>query len=177
MELIYRECTERDAEMLLAYTNKVGGETDFLSFGRDEFLITAERERSFIKRFQNNKKDLMLVATVDGLIVANASIESNRINRFSHQGELSVTVLEKYWGMGIGSHLVEMLLSHAKSVGLKSVNLFVRSDNERAISLYKKYGFEKVGTYKSYFYIKGKYFDADFMQFLLNYFSMNEKSC
>ncbi|MBQ7356533.1 MAG: GNAT family N-acetyltransferase [Clostridia bacterium] len=167
MEVVYRECTERDAEMLLAYTNRVGAETDYLSFGKDEFLVPVERERSFIRRFQNNKKDLMLVATLDGLIVANASIESSRISRFAHQGELSVTVLKKFWGQGIATRLIEMLLEHSKENGITDVTLFVRSDNERAISLYEKCGFVKIGTHKNYFKINGKYYDADFMQKLL----------
>ena len=167
MDIVFRECVESDAEMLLAYANRVGGETDYLSYGKDEFLISAERERSFIKRFQNNKKDLMLVATHDDLIVANASIEANRINRFSHQGELSVTVLKKYWGLGIARKLIEMLLSHSKENGLTTVTLYVRSDNERAIRLYKKCGFSTVGTIKRYFKVKNEYFDADFMQILL----------
>ena len=167
MEIVYRECVERDAEMLLAYVNRVGGESDYLSYGKDEFLIPVERERSFIRRFQNTKKDLMLVAEIDGLIVANASIESSRISRFSHQGELSVTVLKRYWGQGIATRLVEILLSHSRENGITDVHLFVRSDNERAISLYKKCGFEKIGTHKSYFKVNNKYYDADFMQILL----------
>jgi RimJ/RimL family protein N-acetyltransferase len=167
MEVEYRECVERDAEMLLAYTNKVGGETDYLSYGKDEFLVPVERERSFIRRFQNAKKDLMLVALVDGLIVANASVESSRIARFSHQGELSVTVLKKYWGQGIATRLIEMLISHSREAGITDLTLFVRSDNERAISLYKRCGFEKIGTHRNYFKINNKYYDADFMQILL----------
>ena len=168
MEVVYRECVERDAEMILAYRNMVGGETDYLSYGKDEFMIPAERERSFIRRFQNNKKDMMLVATVDGLIVANASVESSRISRFSHQGELSVTVLKKYWGQGIATRLIEMLLQHSRENGITDVTLFVRSDNERAVSLYKKCGFEKIGTHKNYFKINSKYYDADFMQIILS---------
>ena len=167
MEIVYRECVERDAEMLLAYTNKVGGETDYLSYGRDEFLISAERERNFIRRFQNNKKDIMLVALVDGLIVANGSVEANRISRFSHQGELSVTVLKQYWGNGIATRLIEMMLEHSRENGITNLTLYVRSDNERAISLYKKCGFEKIGTAKNYFKVKNKYYDADFMQIIL----------
>ena len=167
MDIVYRVCDERDAEMLLAYVNRVGGETDYLSYGKDEFLIPAERERSFIRRFQNNKKDLMLVAVHDGLIVANASIESSRISRFAHQGELSVTVLKKYWGQGIGTRLIEMLLEHCRENGITDVTLFVRSDNERAILLYKRCGFEKIGTHRNYFKVKGAYYDADFMQILL----------
>ena len=168
MEVVLRECVESDAEMLLAYVNTVGGETDYLSYGRDEFLIPVERERSFIRRFSNTKKDLMLVATVDGLIVANASIESSRISRFAHQGELSITVLKRFWGQGIATRLVEMLLSHCRENGITDVTLFVRSDNARAISLYEKCGFCKIGTHKNYFKINNKYYDADFMQILLD---------
>ena len=167
MEVVYRECVESDAEMLLAYVNTVGGETDYLSYGKNEFLIPAERERSFIRRFNNTKKDLMLVALVDGLIVANASVESSRISRFAHQGELSVTVLKKYWGQGIATRLIEMLIMHCKENGITDLTLFVRSDNERAISLYNKCGFSKIGTHKNYFKINNRYYDADFMQIIL----------
>lgn len=163
MDFIIREATGADAEKMLHYNNIVGGETDFLSFGSDTFNISAEKEARFLERFKNSKKDLMLVALDGDKIVANASVEGNRTKRYAHRAELSITVLQEYWGKGIGSALMDRLISFSKSTGYKSLYLDVRGDNERAISLYKKFGFEKIGVYDDYFNINGKYYPAILM--------------
>ena len=163
MDFIIREATGADAEKMLHYNNIVGGETDFLSFGSDTFNISAEKEARFLERFKNSKKDLMLVALDGDKIVANASVEGNRTKRYAHRAELSITVLQEYWGKGIGSALMDRLISFSKSTGYKSLYLDVRGDNGRAISLYKKFGFEKIGVYDDYFNINGKYYPAILM--------------
>ena len=122
--------------------------------------ISKEKEARFIERFKSNKRELMLVALDGERIVANACIEANRIFRYSHRGELSITVLRQYWGRGIGSALMERLVSFAKDVGFKSIYLDVRADNTRAIALYEKFNFKKLGIYKDYFKILDDYYDA-----------------
>ena len=71
--------------------------------------------------------------------------------RMSHRAELGITVLMSEWGKGLGSRLMETVIEYAKNSGIEIIELAVRSDNERAIRLYKKHGFESVGVYKSYF--------------------------
>ncbi len=163
MDFLIREATTADAEKMLHYNNIVGGETDFLSFGADMFNISVEKEARFLERFKNSKKDLMLVALDGDKIVANASVEGNRTKRYAHRAELSITVLCDYWGKGIGSALMDGLISFSKEADYKSICLDVRSDNERAISLYKKFGFEEIGVYKDYFNINEKYYPAILM--------------
>ena len=51
--------------------------------------------------------------------------------------------------MGIGTALLTHLLDVAKERGLKKVHLTVRADNQRAIGLYKKFGFKGEGTFQS----------------------------
>lgn len=163
MKIEIREACAADAEKMILYNKKVGSETDFLSFGTDTFNISCDKEARFLERFRNSKKDLMLVAYDNEKIVANASIEGHRTQRYSHRAELSITVLKKYWGQGIGSSLMEKLIAFAEEIGYKSIYLEVRSDNERAINLYKKFGFVCAGVYKEYFKIDSKYYDADLM--------------
>ena len=163
MDFLIREVSGTDAAKMLHYNNIVGGETDFLSFGADTFNISPEKEACFLERFRNSKKDLMLVALDGDKIVANASVEGNRTKRYAHRAELSITVLRDYWGKGIGSELMDKLISFSKAKGYKSIYLDVRGDNERAISLYKKFGFEKIGVYNDYFNINGKYYPAILM--------------
>ena len=167
MNVVYREARADDAIALLEHINTVGKETDFLSFGGGAFSISPEKEARFIERFHSAKNDLMLIAVADGRVLGNGVIESERIPRFSHRATLSVTVLADFWGMGIGSELVRRLIEFSRSAGISTVSLEVRSDNARAISLYKKFGFRKIGVYERYFKIADRFFDADLMQITL----------
>lgn len=87
--------------------------------------------------------------------------------RMSHRAELGITVLMSEWGKGLGNRLMETVIEYAKNSGIEIIELAVRSDNERAIRLYKKHGFESVGVYKSYFKIDEKYADFKLMNLYL----------
>lgn len=165
--MIYREVCYDDAEMLMKYNNIVGGETDFLSFGKDTFNISVESEKRFLNRFINNKKNVMLVALDDSGIVANASIERNRIDRYSHRAELSITVRRDRWGQGIGSELMRRLIDFSVNSGVEVIYLDVRADNTRAKALYNKFGFSSIGVFKRYFKIGNDYFDGEIMTLML----------
>ena len=166
MDIVYREAVGPDAAALLTHLSCVGGETDNLSYSEKTFSISEERERRFIEKFEKSKYDVMLVALDGDVVVGNAIVERNKIARYNHRAEISITVLKKYWGRGIGSQLMQMMIDFAKQTGVEILYLEVRSDNERAISLYKKFGFSKIGAYENFFKIEGEYYDADFM--LLN---------
>ena len=163
MNIIYREAMPNDAPALLLHVTSVGGETNNLSYGKDTFLISEEREAKFIQRFYKSKTDLMLVAIDGDKVVGNAIVERNRVARYRHRAELSITVLRDFWGRGIGTQLMEMMIDFAKDTGIEILYLEVRSDNHRAVSLYERFGFEKIGTYKNFFKIGEEYYDAYLM--------------
>ena len=54
-----------------------------------------------------------------------------------------------YRGLGYGQKLMDMAINLAKKEEIDSIELNVNRDNEVAISLYKKNGFEV--TYKDYY--------------------------
>ena len=163
MDIIYREANRNDAAGLLEHLRCVGSETDNLSFSGDTFAISEEREAKFIEKFKNSKTDIMFVAVDGEDVVGNAIVERNRILRYNHRAEISITVLKEYWGRGIGSRLMEMMIEFAETTGIEILYLEVRADNQRAVNLYKKYGFEAIGTYKNFFKIGKSYFDAMLM--------------
>lgn len=167
MAIIYKVASKEDAAGLLLHISLVGGETDFLSFGKNAFNISEEREAKFIERFRTAKNDVMLVALDGDKVVGNAVLEAERIPRYSHRATLSVTVLKEYWGRGIGTELIKRLIEFAKSTSLSVVSLEVRADNSRAITLYEKFGFKKIGVYEQYFKIGERFFDAILMQLLI----------
>ena len=165
--LEFREAKESDAQALLTHLGKVGAETDNLTFGKEGFRISPEREARFINRFIKNEDEIMLVAMDGDVVVANGVIERERIPRLSHISRLTITVLKNYWGQGIGSRLMKMMIDFCVSTDAKVISLEVRSDNDRAVKLYEKFGFETIGLYKKFFKINGEYHDAYLMQLIL----------
>lgn len=81
----------------------------------------------------------------------------------SHRAEFGVSVAKSEWGRGVGSALLQKIIEYAKTHRIELVSLEVRSDNKRAIHVYEKFGFRKIGTSPAYFKIDGEYFDFDLM--------------
>ena len=163
MNIIYRKASPSDAKGILEHLATVGGETDNLSYSADTFKISEEREARFIDRFAKSKDDIMLVALDGDKVVGNAIVERNRVARYHHRAEISITVIKDYWGNGIGSRLMEMMIEFAKAVGIEMLYLEVRDDNVRALKLYRKYGFSEIGVYENFFKIADKYYNARLM--------------
>ena len=163
MNIIYRKATPEDAAALLKHVRTVGGETDNLSYSSSTFNISEEKESRFINRFCKSDNDIMLVACDGDVIVGNAIVERNRIERYKHRAEISITVLRDYWGQSIGSELMQMMIDFATSVNIEILYLEVRADNERALNLYRKFGYKEIGIFKDFFKIDNLYYDAVLM--------------
>jgi [ribosomal protein S18]-alanine N-acetyltransferase len=68
---------------------------------------------------------------------------------------LTVGVAHDRWGEGIGAALVENLLAEAGRRGCTEVFLEVRTDNDRAQRLYRRYGFVGIGVRRGYYQPSG----------------------
>ena len=65
------------------------------------------------------------------------------------KGELmALNVHPECWGFGIGAHLVNAALEGFNHVGINNVYLWVVEGNDRAINLYKGFGFAWSGATK-----------------------------
>ena len=74
----------------------------------------------------------------------------------SGNGDLdSIAIDPKYRKLGIGSQLVNYTIERFKKMGLKKVFLEVRTTNKKAISFFKKLGFEIKKMIKDYYRDKG----------------------
>lgn len=158
--LILRKPEEQDAKNMISYLNQVGGESDNLLFGENEFHLTVEQEVSYLKSLESQPGTLMLLGLLDSEIVSVAQISCLSRKRISHNAEIALSVKKAHWQKGIGRHMMEELLAFARNTGvIRTVSLGVRADNENAVHLYEKLGFKKVGVHKDYFLIRGEYFD------------------
>ena len=108
-------------------------------------VITCPELQVYIAGFGNSKHDKALIAEVDGNIVG--AIWARIMNDYGHidvdTPSLAMSVLKAYRGMGIGTLLLEQMLSAEKAAGYAKLSLSVQKDNY-AVKLYRKVGFTTV---------------------------------
>ncbi len=167
MKFLIRKAEPSDSAEILDFLKQVGSESDNLTFGKEGLPFTEEQERNFIESTNSSKNNCIIVACGGNKIIGNASLGGNNCDRMKHQRTLGISVLKDYWGMGVGSLLLSEIIKFAKSSGTEIITLEVRSDNLRAIGLYEKFGFKKIGQFKGFFKIDGKYVDFDYMNLYL----------
>jgi RimJ/RimL family protein N-acetyltransferase len=151
---------ERDAEEIVDMSVAMGGESDNLTFGSDDFYFTIDQQRIFISNIRHREGCLYVAALCDGKIAGTLSFIASPRRRVMHRGEMGIGILKDYWGIGIGSCLMEYFLKWAKSdETIKKVDLQVREDNTRAINLYIKYGFKIEGRISLGMCVDDEYYD------------------
>lgn len=162
--LLIREVWVEDARALLDYVERISGESDFLSFGPGEFELTEPEEEEFIRKCLASDNQLYILGSIDDTIVATLHFSAGRRPRVRHSGEFGMSVRKQYWGLGIGSLMLDTLIEWARDTQVvKKINLRVRTDNQRAILLYEGKGFVKEGTIRKEILLDGNYFDHHWM--------------
>ena len=146
-KITIRSVEPEDAAGMLQYMKIMLAETPFLLRTPEEFNYTPEEEAQILAGRKNDPRSLMLVAEIEGQIIASADVCSHgTISRVQHRSELGISVRKDYWRQGIGSFLMERLISFAKQSGFEQIELTVESKNQRALRLYLKNGFIVYGT-------------------------------
>lgn len=167
--LVIREAQKEDASLILEYINKVGTESDNLTFGEGEFGITPEKEAEVIEEIAKSDNQLMICAFIKDKLVGQLFFRAGSRPRIRHSGEFGITVLKEYWGMGIGKELLSYLIAWAKETQIiRKINLRVRNDNHNAIGLYKKMGFAAEGIITREFFINGEFYSSIHMGIEIN---------
>jgi putative acetyltransferase len=99
-----------------------------------------------------------------GDVVGNAGIHRNLRPRRIHSADLGMSVCESWQGRGVGSALMAALLDIADNWWqVRRVQLEVYADNEPAVALYRKFGFEVEGTMRGDSFRDGQYVDSHVM--------------
>lgn len=108
------------------------------------------------------KTDLLLVAELDGTVVGAAGLHPAGVSpRRRHVLLLGISVLPEAQGHGVGSALMAALCDYAdRWAGVLRIELGVYTDNDKAIGLYKKFGFDIEGTMRGYAMRDGQFADT-----------------
>jgi putative acetyltransferase len=106
-----------------------------------------------------------LVAVVGDRVVGMIGVQTfpNR-PRKRHVGTIGMGVHDEWQGRGIGAALMRAALDLAdKWLNLLRMELEVYTDNEAAIRLYERFGFEREGTRRQDAFRDGRYVDSYMM--------------
>ncbi len=154
-----RTATRSDAAAYVTYMNAIGGESDYLTFGRDEYDRSVSDMVATIDKMSSHDNELFIVAVEGGQVIGALMLEAGQRPRVRHAVELSVTVRKEFWGRGVGSALIAYALDWVKRVRtITKVNLQVREDHEHAIRLYERKGFISEGTPSRALLVEGRYY-------------------
>ena len=108
------------------------------------------------------KADLLLVAERGGELVGSAGMHPvGPSPRRRHAMAIGISVRAEAQGQGVGSALMQAMCDYAdRWIGLLRLELTVYVDNERAIALYRRFGFEVEGRLRGYVLRDGAFVDA-----------------
>lgn len=116
----------------------------------DAHDVTDEQRIIWFKSLSRRDDYYIKGVSLSGVPVGAVGIK--HIDKDKAMGEYWGYIGEKqYWGKGIGKEMMRKILELAhSSLKLKKIYLKVLNHNIRAISLYEKIGFKKIGTNEKY---------------------------
>ena len=124
--------------------------------------LPSERVQHSIDGFQRfGPDDHIFVAVLeDGTVIGSAGLQVCTNPRMRHVGTLGMLVHTEFQNQGIGTALMKTVLELADNwLMLVRVELEVFADNQRAIRLYEKLGFETEGRKRMSCVRSGRYAD------------------
>lgn len=128
---------------------------------------TLMNSKSYLSKEDSLRHQFVAVLKKDRaseIIVGTAGLHVNELPRKRHSGTIGIMVHTEYQGMGIGKQLMSTVLDVADNrLMLTRIELEVFADNEKAINLYQKFGFEVEGVKKKAAIRNGRYADEMLM--------------
>lgn len=169
-EILIRSAIKEDASATLSQKHSSILEEVHQMITPKEFKTTIESEEKWIEQHRENPYYIALVAVLDNEIVGLIDFSNEPKDRIAHAGYLGMSINKANRSSGIGTILLKALIDWAKTTDkIEKINLRVHSDNDIAIGLYKKMGFEIEGVQKRDLkYGPGKYVDTVLMGKILD---------
>jgi len=153
-----------DAQQLADYANKIRCETKFITMSEEDEISTPTSQEKWIQSTLDNNRNFIFSAKINGKMVGSGNFGSkSKKSRLAHRCDMGISVLKEYWGLGIASEIMKVIIEKAKEAQFEQIELQVVEENLSARHLYKKFGFYETG------YIKNgmKYADGTYAKLII----------
>lgn len=164
-DIVIRYPLASDAKDLMDYINTLSREGTFIRWQGEQISLQDEQKYLDYKIDRVRKNFCVhLIALSGDKIVGTSDIDLMNMTE-SHLGIFGITVAKDFRGEGIGTLLLEHILSEAKKYMpiLRIVILKVYAGNSVAIKMYDKFGFKEYGRLPNGIHYKGGYVDEILM--------------
>jgi len=138
----------------------------YMSLGSTFRPVSLETEREWLTRKQAyNASELNLAICIQENDQHIGNIYLRSIDWIARNAELHIFIGSvEYRGKGYGTQAVQWLINYAFSyLGLRRLYLFVLADNQPAISMYNKCGFQSEGYLVGHYFKNGVFRDVAVM--------------
>lgn len=136
--------------------------TAFLATFEDESKVPEEKWQSRIENSLKGETGVTIIARDGEKAVGLVGIQFLQHPKNRHIVHIWGTyTAPAYRGKGIGKQLIQKVIDIAKAKPeIKKIKIEVNPDQSAAHNLYKKLGFQEIGTAKMELFVDGKYYDA-----------------
>ncbi|MFC4077307.1 GNAT family N-acetyltransferase [Salinithrix halophila] len=159
--LVIRPAEPHDAQEIHRRLTRVVEEGVYLNETPDS-LPDREEKREEIEDIREGG-GMYTVVEVDGEIAGVALLRRGLEGTSDHTAKFRTWLVPGYRGLGLGTQLLEYTIEWARTHGVEKINLDVWDNNDRAIQLYEKYGFQVEGRRLKQAVIEGEYVDELYM--------------
>jgi RimJ/RimL family protein N-acetyltransferase len=159
-DFITREATYDDIEAIVDTYEAVAAEGIWIG---GEVPIERERHLAGRRERIDDPTALVLVADANGLIIGELGMTTH-----GGRAEFGMEIIDGWRERGVGSAMMRASIDWARERDLDKIALQVWPHNDRAIALYKKFGFEQEGYLRKHYRRRnGEAWDAIQMGLLL----------
>ena len=161
-EVIIRTPRWEDLDDMLEFINGLVDEDAMIAADKKQ---TRDSETDWLARNLSSLEKgvhVAVVAEVEGRMVGSCEVNP-RPGRMSHVGSLGISIKDGYRDVGIGQELMREAEAQAKNLGVERLILEVFSVNDRAIHVYEKMGFRRIGAIPGGVKYRGGYVDSVYM--------------
>jgi len=179
--LMLRMAELRDATSWVDHLRRITTETPWMLQSEEDPVPTPTELRQILEEYESREGSVAICAVRPGgrpdrpelarhepsrqdhgrqEILGTITLANGRSRRNEHVAELSMGVGRQWWGLGIGTLLMEAALTEAERGRIvKRVSLSVFSENTVAQALYERFGFLHEGVLKRYVRWDGRHED------------------
>jgi acetate---CoA ligase (ADP-forming) len=134
-----------DADLVTAFFERLGPESRYYRF----FQVKKTLEPAELEHFTNVDYDdrMALVALHEGEMIAVGRYDREQDD--ANRAEVAFAVVDDHQGRGLGTRLLELLTSHARSRGIRGFRAYVLGENRQMMRVFRNSGYEMARTLDS----------------------------